>query len=220
LSSHLIDFLGRLGATPYAWRPPRRGTRCDPVRAAIERGGQSEIPRISTEPALIGSRPGLDDLECFVQILGLDQVHPSRDRGRSFDHHLRHIIKRYGLATLFSDDGPGPRHHAIRPAGYDFHSDAVIPIAMEKWRADYRAMAAHRQMLAASIIWLYRGGKDSCWLRRVPCTWRAADGLHALRSGGYRRLGPAVSPLPRLVATPRSSPLTEAAAPCTMTAQL
>jgi hypothetical protein len=153
-------------------------------------------------------------------LLGLDQVHPSRDRGRSFDHHLRHIIKRYGLATLFSDDGPGPRHHAIRPAGYDFHSDAVIPIAMEQWRADYRAMAAHRQMLAASIIWLYRGGKDSCWLRRVPCTWRAADGLHALRSGGYRRLGPAVSPLPRLVATPRSSPLTEAAAPCTMTAQL
>jgi hypothetical protein len=129
-----------------------------------------------------------------------------------------HQARRAG--DSFSDDGPGPRHHAIRPAGYDFHSDAVIPIAMEQWRADYRAMAAHRQMLAASIIWLYRGGKDSCWLRRVPCTWRAADGLHALRSGGYRRLGPAVSPLPRLVATPRSSPLTEAAAPCTMTAQL
>jgi hypothetical protein len=33
-------------------------------------------------------------------------------------------------------------------------------------RADYRAMTAAQQMLAASIIWLYRGGKDNRWLRR------------------------------------------------------
>jgi hypothetical protein len=53
---------------------------------------------------------------------------------------------------------------------------------MERWRADYRGMPNHRQMLAASIIWLYRGGKDNCWLRRVPCTWCVADALHDLKA--------------------------------------
>ncbi len=48
-------------------------------------------------------------------------------------------------------------------------------------RADYRAMTAAQQMLAASIIWLYRGGKDNRWLRRVPCTWHAADAIDEMR---------------------------------------
>ena len=135
---------------------------------------------------LVASRLQLDnlDMESFSEILELDPSHPSMEQRRPFDHQLRHLITRYGLLSLFRDDGPGPYHHAIRPTGYDFHSEAVIPTAMEKWRADYRAMGDHRQMLAASIIWLYRGGKDNCWLRRVPCTWHAADALHDLRSAG------------------------------------
>jgi hypothetical protein len=78
------------------------------------------------------------------------------------------VISCYGLESLFSYDGPGTYHHAIRPTSYDFHYDAVIPAGTEQWRADYRAMSDERQMLAASTIWLYRAGKDSCWLRRVP----------------------------------------------------
>jgi hypothetical protein len=42
-------------------------------------------------------------------------------------------------------------------------------------------MMAAQQMLAASIIWLYRGGKDNRWLRRVPCTWHAADAIDEMR---------------------------------------
>jgi hypothetical protein len=65
--------------------------------------------------------------------------------------------------------------------GYDYHADAVDAWGMERWRADYRAMTAVQQMLAASIIWLYRGGKDNRWLRRVPCTWHAADAIDEMR---------------------------------------
>jgi hypothetical protein len=134
----------------------------------------------------VASRLQLDDLdmESFSEILELNLVNPSIEQRRPFDYQLRHVIGRYKLQALFSDDGPGPHHHAIRPTGYDFRSDTVIPTDMERWRADYRRMANHRQMLAASIIWLYRGGKDNCWLRRVPCIWHVVDALHDLRSAG------------------------------------
>ena len=39
-------------------------------------------------------------------------------------------------------------------------------------------------MLAATIVWLYQHGADSTWLRRVPCTWSAAEALHYLRDAG------------------------------------
>jgi hypothetical protein len=126
----------------------------------------------------------LDDLDMpsFSEILELGLAGRPMERSRLFNYQLRFVVTCYGLQTLFNDGGPGPYHHAIRPTGYDFHLDAVLPAAMERWRADYREMADHRQMLAASIIWLYRGGKDSCWLRRVPCTWDVVDALDALRS--------------------------------------
>jgi hypothetical protein len=52
---------------------------------------------------------------------------------------------------------------------------------METWRAEYRKMCPAQKVLAASIIWLYRGGKDRVWLRRVPCTWQATQALRVLR---------------------------------------
>jgi hypothetical protein len=101
-----------------------------------------------------------------------------------FYDHLRASIERFALAPLFASDGPGRHHHAIRPRGYDYYADAVDPTGMERWRADYRAMTPAQQMLAASIIWLYRGKKDNCWLRRVPCTWHAADAIEEMRRRG------------------------------------
>jgi hypothetical protein len=53
--------------------------------------------------------------------------------------------------------------------------------AVERWRADYRAMTSAQQMLAATIIWLYLGGKDNVRMRRVPMTWRAADAIAEMR---------------------------------------
>jgi hypothetical protein len=69
---------------------------------------------------------------------------------RSFDEHLRRMITRFWLWPLFSHDGPGRHHHAIRPKGYDYYADMVDAGAMERWRADHRGMGPERQMLAAS----------------------------------------------------------------------
>lgn len=133
---------------------------------------------------LVGARVELDehDVAMLPEILGIDAAREASGVTRPFNYHLRHIITRYALEALFSDDGYAPYHHAIRPTGYDFHRDEVIPVGMERWRADYRDMSDGRQMLAASIIWLYRAGKDNVWLRRVPCTWHAADAVECMRS--------------------------------------
>src|ERR1700754_4845639 len=63
---------------------------------------------------------------------------------RHFDARLRSVIAVFGLTPLFVDDGPGLHHHAIRPRGYDFAAGEVDPAGMERWRADYRAMAPAR----------------------------------------------------------------------------
>ena len=135
---------------------------------------------------LVGARLELDekDIERLCDMLGLDLLRPVVGASRPFDHHLRHVIALYELGALFSDDGHAPYHHAIRPTGYDYHRDAVDPHGMELWRADYRAMPDVRQMMAASILWLYRAGKDNVWLRRVPCTWHAAEAIACLRANG------------------------------------
>jgi hypothetical protein len=131
----------------------------------------------------VGARLELDgtDMIWLSDILGHDLLRSVEGALRPFDYHLRNVINSYDLGTLFNDDGYAPYHHAIRPTGYDFDRDEVIPTGMEKWRADYRALPEFRQMMAASIVWLYRGGKDNVWLRRVPCTWHAADALACLR---------------------------------------
>ncbi|MNF10338.1 hypothetical protein D3C80_2112500 [compost metagenome] len=39
-------------------------------------------------------------------------------------------------------------------------------------------------MMLATIVWLYRGSKDSIWLRRVPIAWNVLDAVRALRDEG------------------------------------
>jgi hypothetical protein len=79
-----------------------------------------------------------------------------------FDRHLRSVILRYRLTDLFGDVGDGPHHHTIKPIGFDNDADAVIPEVMAQWRAAYRALPEAHQIIAATIIWLYRGGPDVC----------------------------------------------------------
>lgn len=132
---------------------------------------------------LVLARLDMTELEALAFIDFSDAMPPeSRWLSRApFYDHLRDTIERLGLTSLFDEDGPGRHHHAIRPGGYDYQLDAVDPIGMERWRADYRAMTPARQMFAATIIWLYRGKKDRCWLRRVPCTWPAIDAIDQMR---------------------------------------
>ncbi|MGO4175749.1 hypothetical protein [Bosea sp. TAF32] len=133
---------------------------------------------------LVGSRLDLDerDIERFSDLIRVEAVLDRDDAPRPFNRHLRSVIASYRLGALFFEYGAGLHHHAVRPAGYDFDLDEVNPSGMERWRSDYRSMSDERQMLAASIIWLYRAGKDNVWLRRVPCTWHAADAIDCMKS--------------------------------------
>lgn len=128
---------------------------------------------------LVAARFDMNDAEALAFARLADHRGVSNlDAGpRAFDNHLRWVLEQFDLWPLFADDGPGRQHHAIRPKGYDYYADMVDAAAMERWRADYRGMRPERQMLAASIIWLYRGGKDNRWLRRVPCTWHATGAV-------------------------------------------
>lgn len=138
---------------------------------------------------LVVARFDLDerDVRQLSDLVGDDALCSAAGVARPFNAHLRDVIARYGLEALFNDDGPGLHHHAIRPIGYDFIRDEVIPGDMERWRANYRGMSDERQMLAASIVWLYRAGKDNVWLRRVPCTWHAADAISRMNETGAFR---------------------------------
>jgi hypothetical protein len=118
----------------------------------------------------------------FLNFCGTVHVPVQHKADAEFHAQVRRVIDRYRLDCLFVEDAPGQYHHTIRPRGYDYAVDAVHPKDMETWRADYRGMHAVQQIFAASIIWLYRGGKDRVWLRRVPCTWPATEALRMLRA--------------------------------------
>jgi hypothetical protein len=132
---------------------------------------------------VVAARLEMDDGEAtiFTELGAQVPQQPLRVGDIVFDRHLHSVINGFELGSLFCDDGPGRHHHAIRPAGYDYVADAVDPALMERWRADYRAMTSAQQMLAATIIWLYRGGRDNVWMRRVPMTWHAADAIFEMR---------------------------------------
>ncbi len=122
--------------------------------------------------------------DCRLCATGSPIKGPFQHHPRPFDAHLRQVLSAYRLGRLFRDDGPGQHHHQIRPAGYDYREDVVCALGMELWRADYRAMEPVRQIMAATAIWLYRGGADSRWLRRVPCVWSASEALQELERAG------------------------------------
>ena len=138
---------------------------------------------------LVGARLDLDeaDIRRLAARIGFDVSPAKGGAARAFDSHLRRMLQDHDLGLLFIDDQRAPHHHGVRPAGYDFDRDEVIPRAMEHWRACYRSLPDERQMLVASILWLYRGGKDNVWLRRVPCTWHAAEAIDRMNAAAVFR---------------------------------
>ena len=131
---------------------------------------------------LVAQRFDMDSDEALRFALACGGELAATEGPEPFDRHLRTVISRYGLTSLFRDAGPGRHHHAIKPTGYDDDVDAVIPEAMARWRATYRALPEPHQIIAATIIWLYRGGPDTVWLRRVAVAWPAADAVALLRA--------------------------------------
>jgi hypothetical protein len=133
---------------------------------------------------VVAARFDMDVAEagCFLnESSAASAMPPPHHADAVFHGHLQQTLERYELGCLFVDDAPGRHHHAVRPRGYDYSVDAVNSKEMETWRADYRKLCTVQQLFAASIIWLYRCGKDRVWLRRVPCTWQATQALRVLR---------------------------------------
>lgn len=105
-----------------------------------------------------------------------------------FHEMVQEVILRMRLSKLFTRTDAREFHWAIHPAAYDPHTGKHHPIEMAIWRANFRDMAPERQMMAATLVWMYRGASDSIWLRRVPCTWKASEALNYLHDADCLRL--------------------------------
>jgi hypothetical protein len=69
-------------------------------------------------------------------------------------------------------------HIDVRPRGVDhfnYRTDQLDAAAMADLRRAYKALSPVRQMMVATITWLYRGGADKTRPARLPSTWHAAD---------------------------------------------
>lgn len=102
----------------------------------------------------------------------------------SFFGALQQAIHQLRLHRLFGHAHDGEFHRSICPSAYNERTGEHYPDEMAQWRADFRAMAPEQQMVAATLIWLYRSGADSIWLRRVPCTWMASEALQYMQDAG------------------------------------
>ncbi|AIY39453.1 hypothetical protein LT85_0293 [Collimonas arenae] len=102
----------------------------------------------------------------------------------AFNVVLHEVLFQHCLRNLFCPGASGNHHRGIVPTAYNERTGEIDADEMARWRADFRAMVPERQIMAATIIWLYQCGPDSTWLRRVPCTWPATEALHCLRHAG------------------------------------
>ncbi|WP_052001372.1 MULTISPECIES: hypothetical protein [Burkholderia] len=134
---------------------------------------------------LVFSLLDMDDAEAkqIEALTGEPGGSPLREP-RRFHETLTLAIRELRLTWFFCQSDQGPYHRAICPSAYDERRGEHHPAEMAEWRARFRAHAPERQMVVATIIWLYRSGPDSIWLRRVPCNWRAIDALRYMGDAG------------------------------------
>lgn len=111
---------------------------------------------------------------------------PGRFERSAFAFHaeLMRAIRSLGLHRLFCGSVAGDHHRGICPTAHDERTGEIDAQERARWRADFRALAPERQMVAATIVWLYRSGPGTIWLRRVPCTWLAVEALRYMQDAG------------------------------------
>ena len=106
----------------------------------------------------------------------------------AFAAHLLDVIARYEFDAFFTRvPDRAVNGIDVRPRGVDYRTDEVDAAAMAEWRRAYKVLPPVRQMMVATIIWLYRGEPDKTWLARLPSTWHAADAVAALVEAGALR---------------------------------
>src|SRR5262249_44272403 len=96
----------------------------------------------------------------------------------AFAAHLLDVISRYELEAFFLRD-PSQSINGIdvRPRGFDYRTSQVDAPAMAEWRRAYKALPPARQMMVATIIWLYRGEPDKTWLAEMNKTKSSRTGI-------------------------------------------
>jgi hypothetical protein len=141
---------------------------------------------------VVAKAPSMDGREqralaavCGASIDGLPE---GSGRAPAFATHLVDVIARHELDAFFLRDARLSINGIdVRPRGFDYRTSEVDKEVMTEWRRRYKALPPARQMLVATIIWLYRGGADKTWLARLPSTWLAADAVAALLEAGALR---------------------------------
>jgi hypothetical protein len=138
--------------------------------------------RLSTLVARLLDMDAVESGRLHVLVTG--EHRPIDRTPAAFYNVLQQTLLRYRLHAFFCNDAAGEHHRSVVPSAYNERTGEVVGTEMARWRENFRALAPEKQMIVATIIWLYQGGPDSTWLRRVPCTWRAIEALQYLHDSG------------------------------------
>lgn len=129
-------------------------------------------------------RPSMDGdtARALARLAGIDYPAEWYEDGErlaeAFTGTLCDALDRHGLWDLFRDAGTNTDHHAIRPLGA--HRGDSIADGVKAFRRAFRDLAPCRQYLAATIVCLYRGEKDTTWLKGIAA-WPAVTALATMR---------------------------------------
>jgi hypothetical protein len=130
----------------------------------------------------------MDSEECHaLAALGGWNI-PDRDP-YLFLEHLYDVIETHRLHEFFGiyPDRPAMFHNDVRPRGIYWATEEVDNVEMAAWRRAFKASPAAKQMLVASILWLYHGSDDTLWMTGIRRSWHAADAISTLVEAGLFR---------------------------------
>jgi hypothetical protein len=138
---------------------------------------------------LIQQAPSLDTLEKgALAVLCNAPASCARHDPAAFGNKVWEVIERYDLHPFFMRVehayGSGGEHFYMRPRGIDWRTDDTIEPELQQWRAAYRAASPLRKLMTATVLQLYRQGKDQYWMVRVKKDWHASEGIQVLKAEG------------------------------------
>jgi hypothetical protein len=137
---------------------------------------------VAKAPAMDGREHRALAAVCGANIEGLPE---GSGRAPAFAAHLLYVIRCYELDAFFTRvPDRAVNGIDVRPRGINWRTEQADADEMREWRRRYKTLPPVRQMMVATIIWLYRGEPDKTWLARLPSTWHAADAIATLQEAG------------------------------------
>jgi hypothetical protein len=106
----------------------------------------------------------------------------------AFGQQVWQVVDKYDLHPFFTrievPYGSGGEHYYLRPRGIDERTSDPIDAEIQEWRSAYRTASPLRQLMAATVLQLYKQGEDKHWMVRVKKDWHASEGIGILRAEG------------------------------------